>query len=224
MNTEHAPEFTHRLSVLAEIFDVKLSPARAALYFEALRDLSVEGVFGALNQAAKLCTFFPKPAELRSFVVGDSEDAAEIAWVGMNAAVRRLGHMSSVAFDDAALAETIVAVFGGWVGLCGQELSPEMWAAKRKEFGRVYRTMRQRRLQGGRYLIGAAEAHNSGVSEWMRFVDVGRVDGHGAVTRLSLEEGEQARQALLTPRAGGMARVQAQDIPYALGHVLEEGA
>lgn len=223
MNTEHASEFSRRLSALAEIFDVKLSPARSALYFEALRDLPVEAVVGALGHAAKACTFFPKPAELRAFVVGDSEDVAEQAWLAFKGAVRRLGYMASVSIHDAALAESIVAVFGSWSQACTLDLSAEMWASKRKEFGRVYRVMRQRRLSGGRYLIGQAEQQNAGRRDWLRFVPVGRIALDGSTYPLALDEAERERQNLAAA-AHAFARIDGESASRVLGPAFEECA
>lgn len=196
MNTEDQPDFLRRLMALAEVFDVKLSPARSALYFEALRDLPMASAMQALNAAVKGCKFFPRPVELREFAQGNSDDAAEAAWLAFQSAMRRLGAMASVSVRDAALAETVLAMFGSWPEACAAELSPEMWAAKRKEFGRTYRVMRGRMLDGGRYLMGTAERHNGQRGDWLRYTPVGRIDRDGTVLRLSAAEAEAERQQL----------------------------
>ncbi len=196
MNIEDSGEFGRRLTALAEIYDVKLSPPRAALYFEALRDLPFEALAMAMNAAAKGCKFFPRPVELRELAVGDSEDAAEAAWMAFNAAAKRIGYMGSVSVQDAALAEAIVSVFGGWSQACTQEYSPEMWASKRKEFGRAYRVLRQRRLTGGRYLAGHAERLNQGRVDWFKYVPVGKIGADGFVRLLTTEQAEDEREAL----------------------------
>ncbi len=213
MEINDSGEFGRRLIALAEVFDVKLSQARAALYFEAIRDMPFATVADALNAAVKTCRFFPKPAELRTLALGDSEDATEVAWVAFKQAMPRLGYMASVSVHDAALGEAILALFGSWSGACTAELSPEMWASKRKEFGRVYRVMRQRNLDGGRYLIGTAEQQNSGIKRWMEFVPMGCIGRDGAVRRLTAAEGEQERERLAVEshefsRIGGSQTMQ----------------
>lgn len=192
MDIADSSEFRNRLVVLGELFDAKLSPAKLALYFEALRDVPFDLVARALNQAAKACTFFPKPAELRKFALGDDEDAAELAWIALRSALRSAGGYASIV-TDAALGEAITAVFSGWPAACALELSPEMWSSKRKEFGRVYRVLRDRGLVGSRYLAGICEQQNAGRADWMKFVSVVRLSSSGELERLSLEAAEQCR-------------------------------
>lgn len=186
-------EFRRRLLALAEIWDLKLAPQRQALYFEALRDLRFEDVARALNIAVKACTFFPKPAELRAFAVGDAEDRVEAAWMLFRAALRSAGAYSSVATQDPALGETILAVFQGWPEACGLELSPEMWSAKRKEFGRVFRVMLQRELVGPRYLPGVVERTNAGRADWQRYTPVALLEGDGRIRSLTGEQADAYR-------------------------------
>lgn len=219
MNTDHAEEFGRRLVALAEVFDVKLSPQRQALYFDALRDLPYESCVTALHAAVKVCKFFPRPVELREFVQGDAEDAAEAAWVAFRQAMGRIGHYSSLVVRDAALGEAILALFGTWPAACCAELSPEMWASKRKEFGRVYRMLRQRRLEGSRYLPGVAEHHNSQRAAWIGFSPVGVLERDGTVRALAGAEAERERQAISAAAHGFQAL--AASIP-SLPRQLEE--
>lgn len=164
--------FSARLIELGEVFDASLSEAKQVLYFEALRDLALEDVLAALVAAVRTSTFMPRPAELRTIACGDAEDQAETAWMLLHEAMRRIGAYASIATVDAALGETIVALFGGWPEACRAEFSPEMWASKRKEFGRVYRVYQQRGLRGHRYLIGLTEQQNAGRPDWLKYADV----------------------------------------------------
>lgn len=184
-------EFRRRLITLGELFDLKLAATRQALYFEALRDLPFEAVAKGLNDAAKTCTFFPKPAELRKLAIGDAEDQTELAWMACRAAMKAAGGYASLAVADAALAETIVSVFDSWPAACALDLSPEMWSSKRKEFGRVYHVLRDRALVGTRYLPGLCEQQNQGRAEWMAYVPVKALEGT-TVRTLTLAEAEAA--------------------------------
>lgn len=172
MHVSDSGEFVRRLVVLGELFEAKLSPAKQALYFEALRDLPFEAVARGLDQAARTCTFFPRPAELRALAVGDVDDAAEAAWMALRKAMARVGGYSSLVTSNPELGESILAVFGSWPDACSSELTPEMWASKRKEFGRVYRVLAGRQLDGARYLPGVCESQNAGRKEWTKFVPV----------------------------------------------------
>jgi len=206
MDIGDSGEFSRRLNALAEIWDLKLAATRKALYFEALRDLPFEAVAHALNQAAKTCTFFPKPAELRALAIGDAEDRVEAAWMAFRAALGKVGAYSSLATTDPALGEAIVAVFQGWPQACALELSPEMWAAKRKEFGRVYRVFQHRQLVGPRYLPGICEQQNAGKLDWQRYNPVAVIDG-GDVRKL--KDGEAAAfRELLAGQSGGFSQIQ----------------
>jgi hypothetical protein len=202
-------EFRRRLITLAELFDAKLSPQKQALYFEALRDLPFTAVATGLNQAAKLCTFMPRPAELRTLAVGDAEDHAERAWMAFRAAMRRVGAYASLATVDPALGETITTVFGSWPGACATDLSPEMWAAKRKEFGRVYRVLVDRALVGTRYLCGLCEQQNAGRMEWGTYVPIGVIEGTEVRTLTGAEAEDYRTQ--VAERASGFSRLDGEE-------------
>jgi hypothetical protein len=196
VDIDDSGEFGRRLMALAEIFDKKITMPQAALYFEALRDVPFPKIAAALNHAAKSCTFFPRPAELRTFALGDAEDVAEQAWIGFRAAMTRIGQYSSLVVRDPALGEAILALFGSWPAACQAELSPEMWASKRKEFGRVYRVVRQRQLEGARYLPGVSEQQNAGRLAWAGYAPVGVLERDGAMRTLAGRDAERERQAI----------------------------
>lgn len=195
MTNQDAGPFFQRLAALSELFNgagAVFSETKAELYFEALRDLPLELVVKGLNEAVKACTFMPKPAELRKLAIGDDEDQAERAWLALKTAMRAAGGYASLITADPALGEAILGVFGSWPAACALDLSPEMWASKRKEFGRVYRVVSDRALVGARYLPGICEQQNHGVGQSLKFTPVRRLEGE-TVHALSLEEAEQAR-------------------------------
>lgn len=202
MTNRDAGEFLGRLVGLSELYGAKFSEAKGSLYFEALKDLPLEQVIGAMNQAVKTCTFMPKPAEIRTLAIGDTEDRAEGAWMLLRKAMGQVGSYRSLIVDDPVLAEAIVAVFGSWPQACLTDLSPEMWASKRKEFGRVYRVIADRGLLGGRYLAGICEQQNGGKREWLQYTPVARLLGSGEVEALSLEDAERLKLAMATTASG----------------------
>jgi len=160
--------FIDRLVVLAEIFNAPLSTAAQLLYFEALKDLPVDAVHQALTTCLRSCTFMPKPSEIRQHVSGDLETATEAAWLDYKQLARTVGGYRSPLIADAALADALVAIFGSWEAACWTELSPEMWAAKRKEFGRVYRVMRERGGTEPRVLPGYCDRMNNTTLDGVR--------------------------------------------------------
>jgi hypothetical protein len=201
MTPTDAPEFFERLHALSELFEAKFTPTKAEIYFAALNDLPLATVALALNAAVQTCTFMPRPAELRTLALGDPEDQAEAAWMLLRDAMGRLGAYASLAITNAALGDAIVAVFGGWPQACQLDLSPEMWSSKRKEFGRVYRVLRDRQLPGARYLPGLCEQENAGRPEWLKYVTVGVLDGV-AIRQLQGDEADTYRAQLAAERSG----------------------
>lgn len=201
MQSSDRRPFMQRLVVLSELFGKPLSPAVQTLYFEALQDLLLEDVVRALGQATQACTFMPKPAEVRRLAVGDDEDAAERAWMGLRAAMRSVGSYASLVVTDPALGETITAMFGDWPTACASDFSPEMWASKRKEFGRVYHVVAQRGAVGSRYLPGICEQQNSGRLDWLAYVPVKQLTGD-AIETLSAAKADEARTRIAATSHG----------------------
>jgi len=208
MTPNQSGEFVRRLNALGELFDAQLSPTKQALYFEALRDLEFQEVARALNVATKACTFMPKPAELRAFAIGTPEDQAERAWLSLRAAMSQIGSYRSLVTHDAALGETVTAMFGSWPAACAADFTPEMWSAKRKEFGRIYHAIRARAYPGGRYLPGLVEQRNGGRPEWVKYTEIGVIGTAGEVRLLSPAEAETERTTLAV-QAGQPTSVQA---------------
>ena len=192
MTQADIPAFGQGMAVLGEVFGAEVSALRVQGYYEALRDLEWPLVHEAMRQSAQALKWFPKPAELRALVLGDDDLATERAWIAWKQAAQTVGSYRSLIVQDPALAETLHAVFGGWVGACTAELSPEMWASKRKEFERVYRVMVQRGLVGGRYLAGIVEAQQG--AAWPSG-EVGLIEG-ATVRLLSSVEADTARLTL----------------------------
>lgn len=202
MNVEDSGELVRRLNALGELFDVTLSPAKKALYFEALRDLPFDAIATALNAAVKTCTFMPRPAEIRKLAIGDVDDAIETAWMALRAAMQSAGAYRSIATTDPALGEAIVALFGSWPEACATDLSPEMWSSKRKEFGRVYRVLCDRALTGTRYLPGIVEQQNGGRLDWTKYTDVTLIGAQGELRELKDAEAEPFRTRIVASAYG----------------------
>jgi hypothetical protein len=172
MTDDDQVPFMRRLVALAALFDKELAPSTQVLYFEGLRDLSLEDCVRAMSAAVTGCTFMPKPVELRHFVVSSDEDAAEAAWIEFRRQARLVGAYQSPVFEDAALADALLAIFRTWPAACQTDLSPEMWASTRKEFGRVYRVYRARGVSGTRVLTNWCEFENQRLEDTQHVRDM----------------------------------------------------
>ena len=195
MTPDDRERFGVALFTLSEVFKDPMTPLRLEGYWMALEDLTIEQVELGASRCMRGSAFFPRPVAIREAVLGNPADATETAWMVWKLAATRVGAGVSLFVDDAALAETLIAVFGGWPEACVIELSPEMWAAKRKEFDRVYHVMLGRQLTGPRYLLGNHERHNQELAELGRFTPVAPIEGV-TVAQLSLDEATRRTLAL----------------------------
>ena len=146
MQPADRPAFLRNLVALSELYGKSLSPAAQVLYVEALQEFGLDPLLQAIRTCVQTCRFMPVPADIRKLVVGDTSDAAEVAWQAFKTTARAVGGYQSPTFEDGALGATLLAVFGTWEAACAADLSPEMWIAKRREFERTYRVMRDRQL------------------------------------------------------------------------------
>jgi hypothetical protein len=167
----------------------------------------------------------PRPSELRTFVVGDSETNCERAWVWMRAAMGAVGSYRSLIIDDGALGETIRAVFGGWPAACTVDFSHEMWASTRKAFSRVYGMYVDSGVRGSRYLPGIVEIQNAAREEWSQYIETMRLSTSGTITPVTFEEAAEHRRRL-TGATGfaGLGHVAHADAVMALTSATDQSA
>ena len=182
MTDTDRPQFGRAMLMMASGYNAPMNDLRIELYFSALSDLDISTIEHAITVAVNRCKFCPTIADLREVVNGSQTDRAELAWLTWKDAARKHGAYTSLDCADPAFAETILAVFTSWPAACSADLTDEMWAAKRKEFERVYRVMERRELVGSRRLAGIAELQNT-TPDWERHTPVAFI---GAVTRKQL--------------------------------------
>lgn len=140
MNQHDESEFAGLCGLMSEVFKTPASTALIGIYFRALKDLSIEQVTAAVEQAIATKKFFPKPAELRDLIEGGADNRASQAWAMFLEAAGSGGH-ASIQFSDRAMASAMEAVFGGWTQACGMlsaTCSDEMTAHYQKAFLRQY--------------------------------------------------------------------------------------
>lgn len=171
---------SERLTALGAYFDRPLNETQSEIYLAGLEDLPIAAVVAALTQWVKTGRpFMPKVSEIRELIVGTEADQAEHAWTQLRAAMRRAGAYASLVVSDAALAATSESLWGSWPQACADDLSPEMWASRRKEFGRLYRVARLRGVTGQRHLPGLHEQQNREAGHSFRWTPVWVLDDAG---------------------------------------------
>ncbi len=139
MTRKQAPEFLQMLTALGELFGAKLSGAAQTMYFNALRDLTLEEISGAVANCSRKLRFMPKPVELREHVTEFGatnclENDADEAWVISRAALSRFGSDGPPKDWNPEIKEATAAAFGSWRSAAMGEFSSDVMESKRKAF------------------------------------------------------------------------------------------
>lgn len=115
-----------------------LEDAALELYWMGLKDLSDDEFSRAVAVASRESTFMPAPAELRAFVRGKRDLAAEaeIAWKYVRGAIDEIDYTVSE-IDFGPHVNACIRQIGGWDVLC-RALLEDLNVWKRKEFLRLY--------------------------------------------------------------------------------------
>ena len=177
--------FAHLMVTLAECYgaspSAKLTEERIRLYERGLSDLTQQQVRDASLSAVKELKWFPTIAELRAYAVPSPEDAALIAWSGLERAAGRVGAYASLQIDDRAIATALMETFGGWPEFCLTQDGPAL-ALKRQEFLAAYRQARRlrKRAESAVRVPGLLEARSRYTAS--QHVYVGRLAANGEVT------------------------------------------
>lgn len=162
MTNADRPQFAHLLAALAAAFGREADEALAEGYWLGLADLEIHEVESACARALRESEFFPKPVELRRLAGHMAADMRSVlAWDSVATSVARIGHWTSVDFDDPLINATIRNM-GGWTRLCTLPIEEfQVWG--RKEFERIYAALCESgtSAESCAHLPGATEAHNS---------------------------------------------------------------
>lgn len=121
MTDDNRQPFAALMLGLGEIYGEAVSDARLEIYFAALRDLELRDIRAALDAHVRTSKWFPKPAEIREAIHGNTEDHAELGWIAVGQLVRRFGFWNppkDTDWPDEATRRTALDLFGGWCGLC----------------------------------------------------------------------------------------------------------
>ena len=152
---------------LAVIYAAKtksISPALVELFFVTLEEYDIEAVCRAMFAHMRnpdTGMHVPQPADIVKMISGSTSDRAMDAWALVERAIRQVGPVASVAFQDGVI-HRVIEDMGGWVRLCDTATEEDL-RFRGIEF--------QKRCRGfwlgdklgqdyPAYLIGSAEAFN----------------------------------------------------------------
>lgn len=138
MENKDFKNFCKDLAGLGEMFGKQINDTLYELYWEFLKDLSLEDFNRAANILARTSKFFPRPVEFREQVLPDITVRASLAYNKIHNAFISAGAYSTVIFDDAVI-HAVIDNLGGWVKYCNLTDDEVKWW--RKDFERLYRDM-----------------------------------------------------------------------------------
>ncbi len=160
---EDKGRFLSLLTAISDYYNKPLSKTTIALYWQGLKAYDYESVERAMwqhTQAPDECgRWMPTISDLNKMMQGRTTDQAQLAWSKVNLAVRQVGPIVDVVFDDAII-HRVLADMGGWAAMGLKE--EKEWPFIAKEFETRYRgyRMNDQRPDYPRVLTGTANAHN----------------------------------------------------------------
>ncbi len=126
-----------------ELYDKPVTKNLLQLYFNALKNYSIEDVTAGVSKHAldpKHGTFFPKPADIvRHLQTGQLsvEEKAELSWAQLEREIRVTGAWGKLELDDKQGLAALKS-FCSWKDLCAMNVDRMTWA--KKEFISMYST------------------------------------------------------------------------------------
>jgi hypothetical protein len=144
MNPQDEKNFAKVMLTLGEVFAKPLSDVQMDIYFDCLKEYSIEDITNAGKWILKNRTItgtFPLISEFVNAIEsrGNLDELAEFAWRIMIQSCNRLGGHRCVEFEDSAITETL-RMLGGWCKIGNMEIGHDATAMSlRKEFVLLYK-------------------------------------------------------------------------------------
>ncbi len=134
MTDDDKVSFSDGLTALGVAFDKPIDTAMRQVYWQFLKDMSLEEFQTAVSLAGRRLKFFPKPAELRELAEGPKRITAAMQWANVRKVMDKLDIYGSPDFGP--LVNAVIHALGGWKVLC-EKTNPELgWY--QKDFERLY--------------------------------------------------------------------------------------
>lgn len=169
MEPKDKKEFVDLMMSLGEIFEKVPSIAKTEIYYQSMKDLTIEEISRACSQiinTRKITGTFPLPAEIRELTNGNIEDRAYLAWDKLNYALNHLGFGNSIAFDDKTLMAAIQLWAGSWRGLRNFDWEYDQIKWLKKDFVASYKTAANNQIKTPEYFPGDFELDNERKGLW----------------------------------------------------------
>jgi len=161
MNQNNEMEFATLMAGMSEAYGTENTKAKIEIYFQQLKEFSIEEIRRAVDLSLGTLKFFPKIAELRELIQGSPQDQAMLAWECLMDTMEDVGYYDSPTFEDWRIA-WCVEQMGGWMYLCDHEHLDDL-KFRQKEFQILYKNCLLRpelEKDVPAYLIGFFEKDN----------------------------------------------------------------
>jgi len=148
---------------LAGYFDKELPEFLLEIYWNGLKDYSIEEIESGANKLIMTAKFFPKVVEWIEAMTGGAgklEDVAELQANEVVRAIKKVGVYNSILFDDPITVAVIQTYYGGWIKLCELLEEDEKWF--RKDFARYYASCKRQNMSMSGHMAGLIEFNNDG--------------------------------------------------------------
>lgn len=160
---EEKKRFLALMTGISDYYRQPISKMALKIYWEGLRQFDYESIERAMWQHTQSTDdagkWLPQISDLKIMMHGRTADQAALAWSKVNMAVRQIGPIVDVVFDD-ALIHRVLSDMGGWAAMGLKE--EKEWPFIAKEFESRYRgyKMSDQKPDYPRVLIGTANAAN----------------------------------------------------------------
>lgn len=137
MNANEEKRFWKVLTTLGVTFGREVNDALFDVYYEALKDLSIDEIESAAGKLVLTCKHFPFPANIREALFGNIEQRAETAF---QICLHNSVYDHSTKFEDPAIAVAIERTAGSWEVWCDwcRWMPDKDFQWKRKEWLKHY--------------------------------------------------------------------------------------
>lgn len=155
MRNDEREAFAALLCGVMDTYQVKISESAIAVFWDCLKNFSLDDVSVALRCHCRENNRPPRPADLVQRIAPKRTSLE--AWIEVVWAMGRYGAYRSVRFQD-GIASLVIKDMGGWPWLCEQNID-EPWT--QKEFERRYGIYAANGYQLEECLPGLHELHNT---------------------------------------------------------------
>lgn len=160
MKKEDKKEFGKILVVTGEIYDKQITASLIKVYFEVLKDYTLDELKRALELHIKdreEGKFFPRPSNFINQIEADEGVLAILAWDKAYKGIKQGAYYDTMIFDDPVI-HMVITQMGGWIEF--SDLLIKDTPYRRAEFIKLYKHFQKHPIDAPKRLAGFHEMNN----------------------------------------------------------------